>query len=203
VHDQKTGLWTYGYENGLRQSMGRYLEGTPEGVWSWWYENGRLAEEGSFSAGSEDGPWRRWHQNGRLAEQGEWAAGQRRGWWVEWDDAGAEIQRLRYEGGAVAEVQVPPPQPAPPVAVRCQAGADCNGDGAPVRVYPGITVYSHDPWFYYPWWGLGGSYVYGHGGHRAFHPPRHHQEGHRPGGDGGGGHGPFIKIPSRGSRGRR
>lgn len=63
--DEKTGLWTWWYDNGQKQCEGQFNENLPDGHWVVWHSNGQKHMEGDYQAGEQIGRWLTWTQEGK------------------------------------------------------------------------------------------------------------------------------------------
>lgn len=65
---QQDGPYVEFYENGQKESEGKYAKGSPSGKWSEWYENGQLSSSGYYADGAKYGIWNSWYKNGNPKE---------------------------------------------------------------------------------------------------------------------------------------
>ena len=61
----KIDKWTSWYENGQKESEGRYKDLYYDGKWTFWHENGQKIFEGKFKDGYQFGKHINWHENGQ------------------------------------------------------------------------------------------------------------------------------------------
>lgn len=54
------------YENGIKSSEGRLVDGKPVGLWKTYYENGQLKTEGHRENNMLEGPWYFYRESGKL-----------------------------------------------------------------------------------------------------------------------------------------
>ena len=80
----------------------KYIEGKYDeqelrnGVWTSWFENGNKNSEGKYVNGKEDGNYRVWHSNGQLFYKGQYDMGRKTGVWVFYDSLGVKIKEENY-----------------------------------------------------------------------------------------------------------
>lgn len=70
VVDRSEGCWTRFYENGAKETEGRYRRSARVGVWAFWYESGVPRSRGALEGGARVGPWTLWYENGARSAQG-------------------------------------------------------------------------------------------------------------------------------------
>ncbi|MDH3463501.1 MAG: hypothetical protein OEM32_07750 [Acidimicrobiia bacterium] len=85
---KKTGIWTYYYNNGQIQGVGRYDDDVISGFWKWYRKTGQLMQSGSFAAGKKTGVWTRYHRNGEMMDEGRYESDRRVGTWHYYDSDG-------------------------------------------------------------------------------------------------------------------
>lgn len=85
---KKSGIWTYFYNNGEIQGVGRYDDDVIAGPWKWYRKTGQLMQTGSFSAGKKTGTWTRYYPNGEMMDEGRYEADERVGTWHYYDRDG-------------------------------------------------------------------------------------------------------------------
>ena len=78
------------FENGARESHGRYRSGERHGSWEFWHPGGGGREKGRYARGMRMGKWRARHPNGSKAWEGSYEDGRRSGRWKFWDAEGGE-----------------------------------------------------------------------------------------------------------------
>ena len=66
----KVGLWSYWYENGQKESQGKYERWDKVGLWSYWYKNGQKESQGKYEKGVKKGSWTYWDVNGQIIRKG-------------------------------------------------------------------------------------------------------------------------------------
>jgi MORN repeat variant len=51
INQEKQGLWTYYYEDGIKRLEITFRDNKHDGAWTEWYEDGEIAEEGEYKNG--------------------------------------------------------------------------------------------------------------------------------------------------------
>lgn len=65
-NDQRVGLWTSYYENGMKQSESTYQNGVLHGRTASFYTNGQVRYIGYFQGGEKDGKWEFYTEQGQF-----------------------------------------------------------------------------------------------------------------------------------------
>lgn len=65
-NDQRVGLWTSYYENGMKQSESTYQNGILHGRTASFYTNGQVRYIGYFLGGEKDGKWEFYTEQGQF-----------------------------------------------------------------------------------------------------------------------------------------
>jgi len=73
---EKTGHFSYYYENGQKKSEGKYIDNKVTGKWIGWYKNGTIASEGEYVDDKATGNWIRWNENGNIRYEAEFKNGE-------------------------------------------------------------------------------------------------------------------------------
>ncbi len=63
--DDKQGLFTFYFKNGIKKGEGNYNHGKKIGAWTWWYKNGQLKGAGNFKNDKKEGQWKWYFDNGQ------------------------------------------------------------------------------------------------------------------------------------------
>ena len=72
----KTGGWTYWYDNGHCRAKGSHnVNGNRTGVWTEWHENGNFRATGRYNDGYPEGEWTYGYENGSLEFKSYYNAG--------------------------------------------------------------------------------------------------------------------------------
>ncbi len=69
LNKQRTGKWSYWYENGNLWSEGYYKNGTNDSIRNVWYESGKKRYEGFYRNGKEAGKWKFYDEEGQFARE--------------------------------------------------------------------------------------------------------------------------------------
>ena len=94
----RTGGWTFWYEDGQKESEGRYVDHQREGLWTNWDENGQKSK-GEYKDGKQEGLWTEWRENGKKWGEGEYKDGKIKGLWTYWRDNGHKWGTGNYKDG--------------------------------------------------------------------------------------------------------
>lgn len=93
------GLKTLWYDDGMKKSEGRFVQGRKEGAWTFWYENGRKRWEGTYHLDLVEGPEQSWYRDGGLCYSGVSASGNRHGTFRAWHENGQPWWEGEYWAG--------------------------------------------------------------------------------------------------------
>lgn len=86
--NKKSGLFTYYYPDGTKQSQGLYKNDLKEGEWKQWHENGQQKSLGSYAGSLGTGEWKYWYDSGVLRAKGNFDSGKKHGTWSYWHKNG-------------------------------------------------------------------------------------------------------------------
>ncbi|MBN2172629.1 MAG: hypothetical protein JW731_00765 [Bacteroidales bacterium] len=84
------------YENGNKRMEGSYQNNERTGKWSYWYQDGTIWSEGVYKDGVENGLKTVYHENGQKYYEGLLVDGKRTGLWNFWDKNGILIKEINY-----------------------------------------------------------------------------------------------------------
>lgn len=101
-NEQKTGYWITWYENGQKETEGNYINGIRENKWTIWYENGEKITEGCYVKGKKSGNWTAWHDNGKKETEGNYDNDVYVGKWKVWHYNGNISNRCEFVNGKQA-----------------------------------------------------------------------------------------------------
>jgi hypothetical protein len=107
-----TGLWTTYWQNGLKQSEGRYQSGKKSGKWMHWHDNGQVSQQGNYTDGLKNGFWQYWEQDGSFMAAGHYMENRRNGTWEFCtDDPDKKYISEWFAGKLTNQAGAPPIQP--------------------------------------------------------------------------------------------
>lgn len=68
-NEQKTGEWSWFYENGALQEKTNFKEGKPDGLYEYYFDNGNLEYSKNYVDGELEGEFKAYNKSGALIEQ--------------------------------------------------------------------------------------------------------------------------------------
>jgi len=95
-----TGKYLCKYEDGQKESEGRYKDGKLDGKLTIWYENGQKKSEINYKDGKLDGKWISWNKRGQKLTQKNYKNGKLDGKLIEWFQFNGQKKREEiYKNG--------------------------------------------------------------------------------------------------------
>ena len=95
-----TGKYLCKYEDGKKESEGRFKDGKLDGTFTVWYKNGQKESEINYKNGKLDGKWISWNKNGQKLRQKNYKNGKLDGKLIEWFQFNGQIKReANYKNG--------------------------------------------------------------------------------------------------------
>ena len=97
-----TGKYLCKYENGQKESEGRYKNGKLDGKQTVWYENSQKESEINYKNGKLNGKWVLWNKRGQKVRQKNYINGKLNGKLIEWFQFNGQIKREEnYKNGKI------------------------------------------------------------------------------------------------------
>jgi len=88
---------TYFFPEEKKYIEGKYDEQQRrDGVWTSWFENGNKNSQGKYVNGTLHGKYRVWHANGKLFYKGQYDMGRQVGVWEFYDSLGVKTRQESY-----------------------------------------------------------------------------------------------------------
>ncbi|MDP2174866.1 MAG: toxin-antitoxin system YwqK family antitoxin [Bacteroidota bacterium] len=95
----RTGKFTYYYDNGQKSSEGEFIKGKNDGKWTFWFKNGQMKSEGLFENGERQGPWVFYHKNGQVKSKANFIDGSKDGLSIFYFDDGKTDEEFNFLKG--------------------------------------------------------------------------------------------------------
>jgi len=108
IENQRSGQWTWKYENEQTRMKGKYDRGKQIGSWRWWHQNSNRQMEGDYLHGRKQGQWTTFFESGNKESEGMYHNDNKSEVWSYFgdDDTSAVTKVERYENGELAEERV-------------------------------------------------------------------------------------------------
>ncbi|MEN0067156.1 MAG: hypothetical protein AAGA48_33805 [Myxococcota bacterium] len=103
--NQRSGQWTWWFNNEQTKMKGKYDRGKQTGSWTWWHDNGNRQQEGDFLLGRRQGKWTTFYPSGNRESEGMYHNDNRSDSWKYYDDDDTDkvVRTESYENGKVVE----------------------------------------------------------------------------------------------------
>jgi RNA polymerase sigma-70 factor (ECF subfamily) len=96
VDDLREGLWTYRYEDNVKNAEGEFLHNKPHGIWRTFDEKGNPGSKGRYENGQHQGEWVTLHPNGEKAEVKYYVDDLLHGLETEFDEQGRKRRETQW-----------------------------------------------------------------------------------------------------------
>lgn len=88
--------WVFYYSTGEQKSTGNYLNGQKSGKWTFFYNNNKIAQQGVYREDNPHGYWVWYYINGQLRAEENYYRGKLQGEKIEYDSIGKVITKGNY-----------------------------------------------------------------------------------------------------------
>jgi antitoxin component YwqK of YwqJK toxin-antitoxin module len=90
------GKWTYWYENGQIQTVGKYIKDKEDSIWTLYSQDNTILQEGNFNKGLKEGKWTYYYDDGKISHSGLYENDRINGKWIYYNQNGQIIQEVNY-----------------------------------------------------------------------------------------------------------
>ena len=87
------------YPNGKKKLEGSYKNNERSGLWTFWFENGNIWSKGTFKNGKSHGEFNVYQEDGSLFYHARYKKGSPHGKWTFYDNKGEKSMEVIYEEG--------------------------------------------------------------------------------------------------------
>jgi TonB family protein len=101
--DYKTGVFTYYYENGLRQAECEYDHNELDGPCREWYENGNPKSDYFYLDGKRSGSYKSWNEDGTAKLEIQYKDDKKHGYFISYHPNGKPARKDLYENDELIE----------------------------------------------------------------------------------------------------